>query len=247
MRENRLRQLIGQNAATGAGIQCRKAEAGGGTEVLIYDVIDPWFGVSAAAFAKSIASIGNGDLTVRINSPGGDVFEGRAIASLLRAHGGKVTAIVDGLAASAASTIAVAAGTLVMSKGSFLMVHNAWAITMDNAAGLRSMADLLDKVDGQLADDYATKAGVTAAVARAWMAAETWFTADEAVTAGLANGQLDTEGKLLAFNLAAFDHVPDTVTTTLAALQAPQPNEATLRAAAERRMRLLDLFDLATA
>jgi ATP-dependent Clp protease protease subunit len=241
MRHNRLRQLIGENFATGAGIQARRNQSGEGVEVLIYDVIDAWFGVSAQSFAKAIAGADGQPLTIRVNSPGGDVFEGRAIASQIRAYTGPTTIIVDGLAASAASTIAVAANSTTMAKGSFLMVHQSWAFAMDNAPGLRQLADLLDKVDTQVAADYAAKAGVTQAAALDWMKVETWFTAEEAVAAGLANAVLDAEGQLQAFNLAAFDHVPATLQDRINALSAPaKPDQAALRSAAERRLRLYD-------
>ena len=212
MPRNRLRQLIAQNSAGSTPIQARRNEAGAGIEVLIYDVIDAYWGVSAQGFAKAIAGAGTEPLTIRVNSPGGDVFEGRAIASLIRAHQGPTAVIVDGLAASAASTIAVAAKSVSMAAGSFLMVHQSWAFAMDNAPGLRSLADLLEKVDGQIAADYAAKASVSQQQALDWMNAETWFTAEEAVAAGLADAVLATDAQLQAHNLAAYDRVPQALT-----------------------------------
>jgi ATP-dependent Clp protease, protease subunit len=237
MRRNRLQQLLAQNTATGAPLSVVRNDAG--IEVQIYDVIDAWFGVSAQAFADAIKGAGSLPLTVRLNSPGGDVFEGRAIASLLRAHPGPTAVVVDGLAASAASTIAVAANTTTMAKGSFLMVHRSWAFAMDNAEGLRGLANLLDKIDSQIAADYVAKSGASLADAEAWMKAETWFTADEAVAAKLADAVGETTAELKAFNLTAFDRAPRSLIDRVQPPASPDPGA--LRAAAERRARLYDL------
>jgi ATP-dependent protease ClpP protease subunit len=243
MPRNRLRQLIAQNNGAGTPIQARRNQASPGIEVLIYDVIDASWGVSAQGFAKAIAGAGAEPLTIRVNSPGGDVFEGRAIASLIRAHQGPTSVIVDGLAASAASTIAVSAQSVSMALGSFLMIHQSWALAMDNAPGLRGLADLLEKVDSQIAADYAAKASISQQQALDWMAAETWFTAEEAVAAGLADAVLTADAQLQAHNLAAYDRVPQALVDRIAALQRPdqeQPDQAALRAAAERRLRLYE-------
>lgn len=239
---NRLRQLLAQNATTGRALNAVRNDAG--VEIMVYDVIDPWFGVSAAAFQKELAAAGDAPVTVRLNSPGGDVFEGRAIASLIAQRAAPVRCVVDGLAASAASTIAVAGKELVMAAGSFLMVHQSWSMAMDNAPGLRALADLLDKVDLQIAGDYARKAGCSLDQAMAWMRAETWFTADEAVAANLANQVLAADATLQPFNLAAFDRAPSALLDRIAALQRPaqpaEPDLEAMRAAAERRLRLFD-------
>lgn len=239
---NRLRQMLAQNLTAGRPIAAVKNATGDGIEVSIYDVIDPWFGVSAASFKAAIAGAGDAPLTVRINSPGGDVFDGRAIANMIAQHPGPTTCIVDGLAASSASTIAVAAQKTVMADGSMLMVHNAWIMALDNAAGLRQAADVLDKIDRQIAADYARKAKCTLDEALAWMAAETWFPADEAVTAGLADEVLAVPAKMQNFNLGAFDRAPQDLLDRIAAAQKPEPNHnfAAMRAAAERRLRLFD-------
>lgn len=242
MFKNRLQQLLAQNVATGGGVRATRNDASQALDLFIYDVIDPWYGVSAKAVASALAGAGVSPLAIHINSPGGDVFEARAIASLIRAHPGPTSAVIDGLAASAASTIAMAAGSLAMAKGSFLMIHQSWAFAMDNAPGLRTLADLLEKVDGQIAADYATKAGVPVQDALAWMAAETWFTAEEAVTAKLADTVLDAEGEMQAFNLAAFDRTPQALINKIAALKSVNLADVqTIRDATERRMRLFEM------
>lgn len=156
-------------------------------------MIDPLFGVSASAFVKALASIDAPEIALHINSPGGDVFEARAMATAIAAHTANVTAYVDGVAASAASTVAVAADKVVMAPGSFLMVHNAWALGVGNAADLRDLADVLDKIDGALVEDYARASGQDPATVKAWLDAETWFTAQEAVDAGLADSVSDPD------------------------------------------------------
>lgn len=237
---DRLRQLLSQNAGKGAGISARQVN--GATEILVYDVIDPWFGISAKAFADAVSAAGDGPLTVRVNSPGGDVFEGRAMANAIRNHKGASLIVVDGLAASAATHLVMAGDRAEMARGSFLMVHEAWCFCIDNKRGLRKTANLLEKVDGEIAADYVGKAGVSAEQAEAWMEAETWFTAEEAVTAKLADAMAEADADVKGFNLAAFERPPQALLDSIAALAANDagPTQAQLRAAAERRLRLYD-------
>ncbi len=189
-------------------------EAAGPAEVLIYDQIDSWFGVSAEQLARDIFALdGNRELTVRINSPGGNVYDGVAILNALRSHPGKVTCVVDGLAASAASVIAMGGDEIVMNRNSELMVHNGHAIAMGGAEDMRKMADRLEQVDANLASIYAERAGGTPQEWRAVMAAETWYSAEEAVAAGLADrveattgGQQDARSIAAKFDLSIFAH-----------------------------------------
>jgi ATP-dependent Clp protease, protease subunit len=239
---NRMMQLL-SNRATVPAVPIRAEATTNGLEVRVYDVIDPWFGATAAAFADAIKGAASGTpLTVRVNSPGGDVFEGRAIASLIRAHAGPTRAIVDGLAASAASTVALAAQSTIMAKGAMLMIHQAWGFAVGNSAEMTATAALLDKVDGELAAEYAAKTGCTLKQAAEWMAAETWFTADEAVTAKFANSVADDPATFAAWNLTAFDHAPSGLVERIAALSnrpsGPTPEE--MRAHAARRLRLYE-------
>ena len=238
---NRMMQLL-SNRATVPAVPLRAEATDNGLEVRVYDVIDPWFGATAAQFSDAIKGSGDAPLTIRVNSPGGDVFEGRAIASLIRGYPGPTRAIVDGLAASAASTVAIAAQTTVMATGSMMMVHNAWGLALGNSADMRQTADLLDKVDAELAADYARKTGCTLQQAVDWMAAETWFTAQETVDAKLANAIADDPATFAAWNLSAFDHAPSALVERIAALShrpsGPTPEE--MRAHAARRLRLYE-------
>lgn len=134
----------------------------------------------------------DGDVTVRVNSTGGDAFEGVAIMNALRSHTGQVTVIVEGLAASAASVIAVGgADRLVMRPGSELMIHDAWSFADGNAADLEKLAADLERTSQSMAEIYAEKAGTAPDVMRQMMRDETWFSAQEAVDAGLADAVED--------------------------------------------------------
>lgn len=162
----------------------------GPAEVLLYDEIGGWFGLSAEDFAKDLAKVKAKQITLRINSPGGSVFEGLAIYNSLRQHPAKVTTRVEGLAASAASFIAMAGDTVQVCRGSMMMIHDAMGIGVGNAAEMRDLADLLDKASANIADLYAARCGGGVDQWRDAMKAETWYTAREAVEAGLADEML---------------------------------------------------------
>lgn len=159
-------------------------------EVLIYDPIGAdWFGngVTAKRFRDDLEAMGDvAEITVRINSPGGEVFDGLSIYNTLKEHPAKVTVHVDGLAASIASVIAMAGDRIVMGEGAMFMVHSPWTVAMGNADNMRATADMLDKVEVGLVDAYVSRTGKTRAAVQKWMEGETWFTRDEAVAAGLA-------------------------------------------------------------
>lgn len=159
----------------------------------ILDVIGEDFwgdGVSAASIVKALKGM-SGDVTVRLNSPGGDMFEGLAIYNLLRAHSGTVKVEVLGIAASAASVIAMAADEIVMGKGTLMMVHNAWGMIVGNKNDMREAADIFDKFDGSMANLYAARTGLDQDTVRGYMDAETFFTAEEAVEAKFADSVSD--------------------------------------------------------
>lgn len=146
-----------------------------------------WFGgVSAASVAEAIAGH-TGGLRLRINSPGGDAFEGFAIYNLLSEYPGQITTRIEGLAASAASIIAMVGDSIEMPPASMLMIHDAWSVAIGNADEMRAEADVIDSISQASAEVYADKAGGTADAWRGKMRAETWYTRDEAVAAGLAD------------------------------------------------------------
>ncbi len=166
-------------------------EGDGPARLDVYDDIGPggWFsdGLTAKDVAGQLAGI-RGPLDVHISSSGGDVFDGLAIAEAIKSHKGPVTTYVDGIAASIASVIMQAGQKRVMAQGSMAMIHDAWGFPDDcNEAGLLKMAATLGKVSDNLAAQYAARAGGTPEQWRQAMQAETWYTADEAVAAGLAD------------------------------------------------------------
>jgi ATP-dependent Clp endopeptidase proteolytic subunit ClpP len=153
-------------------------------EVLVYGEIG-YFGVTAADFAAELKALDVPKIDVRINSPGGEVWDGLAIYNALRDHRAEVTTHVDGVAASAASIILQAGDNRLAAKASQVMIHDGWGIVAGPAEDMRAMADLLDQTNGMLAEIYADRAGGDIADWRAAMAAETWYTGTEAATAGL--------------------------------------------------------------
>jgi ATP-dependent Clp protease protease subunit len=160
------------------------------TSISIYDVIGEDFygeGVTAKRIAAALRSIGDREVTVNINSPGGDFFEGIAIYSLLKDHPYKVKVKIMGLAASAASVIAMAGDEIEISQAGFFMIHNAWALAIGNRHDMREAANTLEPFDDSMATLYADKMGITKSQAAEYMDAETWFNADQAIDAGLAD------------------------------------------------------------
>lgn len=152
-------------------------------EVNIYDEIG-YFGISAKDFLTELANVGNRKITLRINSPGGSVFDGTAIYNRLKDHAPGVDVKIDGLAASIASVIAMAGSKITMAENALLMIHNASGVAMGNADDMRQLADTLDKIDGTIAGTYARKTGRDASEMSALMDSETWFTAAEALAGG---------------------------------------------------------------
>lgn len=155
-------------------------------DVFIYDVVgDSWVGGDAATVVKAINGIKAKKINLRINSPGGSVFDGVAIYNALARHSAEVTTYVDGLAASIASIIALAGKKIVMAENAMMMIHNPWTYTAGDSASLRKEADVLDQVRETLINTYATRTGKERDVIGAALDAETWFTAQEAKDWGL--------------------------------------------------------------
>lgn len=155
-------------------------------EVFVYDEIGFW-GVTAEDMIRDLKEITAPRITLRINSPGGGIFEGIAIMNVLRAHPAHVTTHVDSLAASIASVIAMAGDKIVMQPFSQMMIHDGSGLCIGNAADMKEMAAQLDRQSDNIAAIYAERTGGTAAEFRRLMKAETWFTAEETVEAGLAD------------------------------------------------------------
>lgn len=225
----KLLQLIKDNArADGAGSSVRMESQGDTAHIYVHDVIDAWWGASAEQITKALAQADGRDVTLHINSPGGDVFESLAMASSIAAYKGKVTALVEGLAASAATRLALAASEVQIVEGSLFMIHNSWTMAWGNKSELRDTADLLDKIDTGIVGDYTRKTGSTEEQVRAWMDAETWFTASEAKEHGFVDAVLPASqvgAKAIgSWNLSAYANAP----------KPPEPKPEDIAAQAQR-------------
>lgn len=184
--------------------------------VYLYDEIG-WFGVEAEQFVKDVNAITAKTIHVRLNSPGGSVFDGMAIYNTLKQHKSKVVAHIDGLAASITSVIAMAADEVRASEESYLMIHEPWSIVLGGAEDMRHEADLLDKVGGTISATYQRKSGKEADEIAGMMKAETWFTGAEALEAGFVDvlEEIGEDAKAKAspilFDLSVFANTPDTL------------------------------------
>lgn len=199
-------------ASSRASILTPEASSDGLVDLYLYDPIDSWggyWGVSAKEFGEALASLPDDitEIRLHINSPGGEVWDAMAIVNQLRRHPARTVAVVDGIAASAASVIAVTCDETVMGVGAQLMIHDAWNIAIGNEADMLAMADRLAKSSNTLAGVYATKAGGDVEDWRELMRLETWYTAAEAVRDGLADraeGGAETDDAKALFDLSLF-------------------------------------------
>lgn len=164
--------------------------------ISVFDVIgaDYWGeGVTASRIAGALRSMGGSDVTVNVNSPGGDMFEGLAIYNLLRDYEGKVTVKVLGLAASAASIIAMAGDDIQIGRGAFLMIHNCWVYAAGNRHDLAQLAADMEPFDKAMADIYAARTGLSIEEVSAMMDGETYIGGSDAVDKGFANRLLSAD------------------------------------------------------
>ena len=142
------------------------------------------FGITAQSFIDEIKEYDNQELNIHINSLGGEVFEGMAIYSIIQRRKAKTTVYIEGIAASIASVIALAADEVIMSENSLLMIHNAWGGTQGDAKDMRKQADVLDKITNEIAEVYVKKTKMPYNEIIEMMNEETWLTAEEAVALG---------------------------------------------------------------
>ncbi|ELY7546115.1 head maturation protease, ClpP-related [Cronobacter turicensis] len=173
-----------------------RAARDGDNSISIFDVIgaDYWGeGVTASRIAGALRSLNGADVTVNINSPGGDMFEGLAIYNLLREYDGKVTVKVLGLAASAASIIAMAGDEVQIGRGAFLMIHNCWVCAMGNRHDLAQIATDMAPFDKAMSDIYQARSGLDAATVDKMMDGETYIGGSEAVEKGFADSLLSAD------------------------------------------------------
>lgn len=185
------------------------------TEVTIYDEIvgdQSEMGVNAKAFCDELRAIGTPRITLRLNTPGGDVFAGFAIYNTLREHAAYITVKIDGLAASIGSVIAMAGDEVRCASNGFVMIHNASGLVMGTAEDMKAQAAAMEKIDSKIAAAYATKSGKSADEFRTLMRAETWLTAEEAKALGLVDvidGESQVMPQKVAASLSRYNKVPE--------------------------------------
>jgi ATP-dependent protease ClpP protease subunit len=189
---------------------------GTGAEVLIYDEIGA-YGVSAKGFLAELGALPDGvPIDLRLNSPGGSVFDAVAIYNALQRHDGTITVWIDGVAASAASYVAMAGDEIVMPENAFLMIHDPSGLVMGTAADMREMADTMDKIAGAMVRGYAARSGRSEEEIAALMAAETWFDAEAALEAGLATRRVEPVRMAASFDIARFRNAPPALLDAIA-------------------------------
>ena len=179
-----------------------------GAEVVIYDEIGA-YGVSAKGFLAELGALPDGTpLALRLNSPGGSVFDAVAIYNAIKRHSGTVTVWIDGIAASAASYIAMAGDEVVMPENAFLMIHDPAGMVMGTATDMRAMAEALDKIKGSLLQGYAAKSGRPQEEIAPLMAAETWLDAKDALDLGFADRIAEPVRIAARFDVGRFRNAP---------------------------------------
>ena len=228
MKLNKLMQLLKDNARAEGPAAIRMDATATEAHIYVNDVIDSYWGASATALITALAGQQDKTVHLHINSPGGDVFEARAMAAAVVAHPGTIIAHIDGLCASAATYLALACSEVRMTDGGLFMVHNSWTLAYGNKSELRTTADLLDKIDSTIIADYARKTGASADQVVAWMDATTWFTATEALAAKFIDA-IDPNSKQAdstqaQWNLSAYPNAPK------AAEKPPEPDLTALAA-----------------
>lgn len=181
-------------SAEAAGI---RAVAMDDNVITMFDVIgEDWWtggGVTAKGVTAQLRAIGDRPVEVQINSPGGDMFEGLAIYNVLREHSQPVTVKVMGMAASAASIIAMAGDTIEIGAAAFLMIHNCWVVAAGNRHDMQEVANFLAPFDTAMADVYAQRSGATAAQCAKWMDEETYMSGSMAIERGFADALLPAD------------------------------------------------------
>jgi len=183
-------------------------------EILIYDVVG-WPFIEASTFVRDLSAIKAKTITLRINSPGGDVFDGTAIFNALRAHPARIVTRIEGLAASIASVLALAGDEVQAYSNTIFMIHNSWTFAVGDQNVLREVADILEQLDGNILDAYYGKTQSGKRELKQMMNDETWFTAKEAKERGFVDTVIDGQAQAKAlFDLSMFAHAPETFTAS---------------------------------
>ena len=185
-------------------------------------------GMDAKTFSRLLREADGDDVTVHINSVGGNVFEANAMAELLRSYKGRAVAVIEGLAASAASYFALTAAEVRMNPAALFMIHNPSSLAIGTAEDMRACADRLDKVRGTISGQYVDKTGMDAVEVERLMDEETWFTASEALERGFVDS-LTTDAPVTAMvteeDIARFRNAPDGLAGEAGASIPPEPED----------------------
>lgn len=184
-----------------------EAKSNSEADVFIYDEIG-YFGISADSFVKELSALKVDRINLRLNTPGGSVFDGFAIYNALVMHKAEVVTHIDGLAASIGSVIALAGDEVNIAQNAFFMIHNPHAIVMGESRDMRQMAEVLDKLAGSILKTYTDRNGKSAEEMQALMDAETWLTADEAKEAGFVDNVTNRRTEKAQFDLSAYARAP---------------------------------------
>lgn len=211
--------------------------------IYLYDIIDPDFGASALSMIEAIAQAGEvPTLNIRINSPGGSVFESRAMMAAIKNYKGKTVAHIDSLCASAATSVALSCDEVVMSSGALFMLHNASSFAWGDKTALRETADLLQKIELSIIKDYTDKTGKPDAEIIAMMDAETWLTCDECMANGFIDRIAEDKAKTKnTWNLSAYAKAPPPDPTEETPTEPVQEAGFFMSAANANRLRLLEI------
>ena len=183
-----------------------KNKAGSSTDVYIFDEIGMW-GVTAQNFISDIKDLKDTPINLRINSLGGDVFDGLAIYNVIKKRTAKTTVYIEGIAASIATIIALGADEVVMSENSLFMIHNASGGAMGESKDLQKTAQVLDKITRQLAEVYESKTGLSQETIQDMMDEETWLNAQEAFDLGFIDTISDAIKIAAKYDVSKFKNI----------------------------------------
>jgi ATP-dependent protease ClpP protease subunit len=201
--------LAARSRSTGKCFEIRNATEES-TDIFIYDQIGDGFfgdGLTAQDIVIQLKNLNTRRLNVRVNSPGGDVFDGFAIYEALNRHPAEVTVYIDGLAASIASVIAMAGKRIVIAETGRVMIHNVTTVAWGTAAELRKQADICDQLTQTIISVYEARTGADRATLARWMDEETWFDADQALGKKFADEKGPALRAAAQFDLSAFGYV----------------------------------------
>lgn len=204
-------------------------------EILIYDAIgQDWFGegVTAKSIKRQLDEYSaETDITVRINSPGGDVFDGFAIFNLLRQHKATINVVIDGLAASAASVIAMAGDTVEMAENALLMIHNPYTFAVGDASEMLKTAEMLETVKDSIITSYQVRVALSDEELSNAMDDETWYSYDEALENGFVDASSEAGAPVDNVTVPWIKNAPKTLE------QQPQQSLPEFRIAARARLK----------